>query len=105
VDRDERRRDPTLLRHGHLNECATLFAAASEMSHWNYRVVAKDDQFAIHEVFYDDAGDVAGCTEDPVFPHGETVEELRDAITRYGEAIDKPPLLFTDIEGHRCHRT
>ena len=37
---------------------------------WNYRVIERDGEFAIYEVFYDDAGRVIGHTETP------TVETL-----------------------------
>ena len=55
--------------------------------HWNYRVIEQEGQLAIHEVFYNKDGTVAGITETPVFPRGETIEDLAADISRYQEAL------------------
>lgn len=62
------------------------------MGKWNYRVVLRHEQFAIHEVFYDDDGGIAGMTEEPVFPRAQTLEELRSELLRYTSALDEPVL-------------
>jgi hypothetical protein len=64
------------------------------MSSWNYRVVQRDDEFAIHEVFYADDGAVEGMTSDPVFPRGDTLDDLREEIEHYRAAFDKPTLTY-----------
>ncbi|HEX7708368.1 MAG TPA: hypothetical protein VF701_18040 [Thermoanaerobaculia bacterium] len=64
------------------------------MSNWNYRVVQRDDEFAVHEVFYSDDGSVQGMTADPVFPRAETLEDLREEFERYRAAFDKPVLSY-----------
>lgn len=63
---------------------------------WNYRVIELDGQFAIHEVFYNAAGSIAGITEAPVFPRGETLDDLAADISRYAEALSLPVLRAGD---------
>ena len=57
---------------------------------WNYRVLERAGEFAIHEVFYDDDGKIAGWTETPVFPRAESLEDLALELERYAQAVDKP---------------
>lgn len=64
------------------------------MGNWNYRVVQRDDEFAIHEVFYSDDGSVSGMTAEPVFPRAETLDGLRGEIERYRSALEKPALSY-----------
>ena len=59
---------------------------------WNYRIIEHNEQFAIHEVFYKPDGSIAGVTETPVFPRGETIDALTADITRYTEALSLPVL-------------
>ena len=37
---------------------------------WNYRVVVKECQYNIHEVYYNDKGEPEFFTEDPIGPSG-----------------------------------
>ena len=71
------------------------------MSHWNYRVLHRrvgsdqlgwEDEFAVYEVYYDDAGEPVACSIDPTSPHGETLGEALEDARRYVEAFDKPTL-------------
>ncbi len=64
------------------------------MSKWNYRVVQRDDQFAIHEVFYANDGSVQSMTAGPVFPRAETLVDLREELERYRSALDNPTLTY-----------
>lgn len=61
---------------------------------WNYRVIKAEDQYSIHEVFYYEGGDgaVKGYTQEPSFPRGETLDDLRDDLARYRRALDFPVL-------------
>lgn len=61
-------------------------------TNWNYRVFEEEGQFAVHEVFYKSDGSVAGWTENPVFPRGETRDELATDISRYADALSEPVL-------------
>ncbi len=65
------------------------------MSSWNYRVIERDGEFAIYEVFYSDNGDVKGHTEEPVFPRAESVDDLRNELQRYSEALNKEVLPYS----------
>lgn len=68
------------------------------MSHWNYRVCkttySKGTQgeevgFAIHDVYYNDKGEITAVTENSVGPYGETVDELLHSIDRMRESVNK----------------
>jgi hypothetical protein len=63
---------------------------------WNYRVVrtteGDPESFAIYEVFYDDQGQPEARTEQPSYPAGETLEELRHDLQHYLAALDHPVL-------------
>lgn len=61
---------------------------------WNYRVVLRDAEFAIHEVFYEEDGSINGMTVDPVYPRAESLEGLREELERYSTALDKPVLTY-----------
>lgn len=62
---------------------------------WNYRALRKriespdggNFEFAIHEVHHDENGNATSYTENPVFPLGNTQEELRVDLARYVEAL------------------
>ena len=63
---------------------------------WNYRVMRRHDVdgyvFAIHEVFYDDAGKPDSWTAEPSWPQGETFRELTEDIANYQRAFQRPVL-------------
>ena len=55
------------------------------MSHWNYRVIRSvyecedgetEECFAVHEVHYDDKGNIKAYSEEPTSFVGETLPEL-----------------------------
>ena len=66
------------------------------MSSWNYRVINRAGDFAIHEVFYDESGKVKGWTETPVFPRAESLEGLAAELACYADAIHKPVIIDTE---------
>jgi hypothetical protein len=74
------------------------------MSHWNYRVMVKDGQFGVHEVFYTDDGVITGYTAQPVFPRAESAEELAKELGRYQRALGEPVLDFAALETAANHR-
>lgn len=41
---------------------------------WNYRVIENEGMFHIHEVYYNDKGEITAISEDPIAPAGETLE-------------------------------
>lgn len=68
---------------------------------WNYRVLKKKHAdgcfYDIHEVYYDDEGRPMACTEQPVSPRGESIEELLNDIRHYAKALQKPVIDYDDI--------
>jgi hypothetical protein len=71
--------------------------------HWNYRVVRKSyntndgethQMFGIHEVYYDDFGEVKYITTKPLDAYGDTPEELQEDLKEMLKAFDKPILEF-----------
>lgn len=48
---------------------------------WNYRIVRKqldtgEESFQVHEVYYNDDGNIFAISEEPISPSGETAAEL-----------------------------
>lgn len=77
------------------------------MMTWNHRVIRYETRnlfgdpdvgYAIHEVFYDNDGNVRGMTSDPVKPWGDTKDELRLELMRMLEALNKPDLDLDERE-------
>ncbi|WP_428086493.1 hypothetical protein [Candidatus Thioglobus sp.] len=64
---------------------------------WNYRIVSKDESFAIHEAFYDDDGKVETITQDPCSPSGETISELKEDLKYFEKSLSLPILNYTDF--------
>lgn len=67
------------------------------MGFWNYRVILKDDEYAIHEVYYDDQGEPEACTVDPVGPVGDTLADLVKDMDHYLRALKRPVLEYEDF--------
>jgi hypothetical protein len=78
------------------------------MSHWNHRVVRSTNtfpssevegeyNFSIREVYYNDAGEITGITENPAAPWGDTIEDLELSLTRMVNACGKEVLIEEDI--------
>ncbi len=65
---------------------------------WNYRVIEHDRFFAIHEVYYNDKGEITAISEDPIAPAGETLDELKGALKYYQQAVKRPILKKEEIE-------
>ena len=77
------------------------------MMTWNHRVVKYETRnlfgdpdvgYAIHEVFYDNNGNVQGMTSNPVKAWGDTKDELRLELLRMIEVLEKPDLDYDDKE-------
>lgn len=68
------------------------------MSHWNYRVIKRtlnddDEQYAIHEVYYDDDSQPTSWSTDPDNAWGETKEDLIEVLKMQQDALEKPILI------------
>jgi hypothetical protein len=48
--------------------------------------------FYIHEVYYNDNGDITAISEDPMHPHGETPEDLKNDLQYFSQAFKRPIL-------------
>ncbi len=59
---------------------------------WNYRVIKTDKVFAIHEVYYNEDGTICAISEDPMYPHGESIKELKGDAEHFLLAFNKPVL-------------
>jgi len=68
------------------------------MAYWNCRVMLKDGHVAVHEVYYNDNGEVEGYTRDPVAPSGETLEELTETFEKFKRALTEPVLDYAQLE-------
>lgn len=69
---------------------------------WNYRVMKYADgegvtHFAVHEVYYDAAGNPEMYTENPCAPYGETLEELAEDLKAFSVAFTRPVLSEGDF--------
>ena len=64
---------------------------------WNYRIMKYEDgSLGIHEVFYDEEGDVQGWTENAVSVYGEDIHELESSYDLMMQAFSKPILEYND---------
>jgi hypothetical protein len=59
---------------------------------WNYRIIARDGFFMVHEV-YDDG---RSWTEEAASPVGDSLNELADDIARFVAALGLPALIEKD---------
>lgn len=74
---------------------------------WNYRVIKRthdtgETWYQMHEVYYNDAGEITGMTISPIDPAGVTMEELRESLDWMYKALDKPVLDYDNIEYAEC---
>jgi hypothetical protein len=77
-----------------------------EINHWNHRVVRRvykttnyeEESFAIHEAYYDDDGNVTRITQDPVDPHGSSMEDLRWSLNKMRECLEYPVLDYETMK-------
>jgi hypothetical protein len=64
---------------------------------WDYRVMEDDGMFTIHEVYYNDKGDITSISQDPMGPSGDTLEELKGDMEYFLHALDMPVLKKKEI--------
>ena len=64
---------------------------------WDYRVIEHEGMFTIHEVYYNDKGDITSISEDPMGPSGETLEELKDDMQYFLQALGMTVLKKEEI--------
>jgi len=73
------------------------------MVFWNYRIIKTTQEgkvtYKIHEVYYDDNGKIKGWTTEPVLPCGENVDELREDIFYFLQALRQPIFELKEEDG------
>ncbi|MDK2125308.1 hypothetical protein [Parachitinimonas caeni] len=67
------------------------------MGTWNYRVVRKEEKLAIHEVYYDDNGEINAFTSLPIAPYGEDIEDLGYTLGFMKRALELPVLDYDEL--------
>ncbi|TAF52960.1 MAG: hypothetical protein EAZ61_07375 [Oscillatoriales cyanobacterium] len=68
------------------------------MTTWDYRIIQEPEgDLAIREVFYDETNTIIGCTDTPIEPFGQTIDELRQCLADLQAALDRPILQLSDI--------
>jgi hypothetical protein len=73
------------------------------MSHWNYRVLRRDENdFTIIEAYYDEAGELEAYTLDDACPGGFTLEDLAGDLKQMTEALERPVLSMSDLPPDRA---
>lgn len=64
---------------------------------WNYRVIEHEGIFTVHEVYYNDKGDITSISQDPMGPSGDSLEELKADMEYFLHALDMPVLKKGEI--------
>lgn len=62
------------------------------MTNWDYRAIEHDGTFTIHEVHYNNKGDITSVSQEPMGPSGNTLDELKDDLEYFLQALDLPVL-------------
>jgi hypothetical protein len=70
---------------------------ASRTAVWNYRVIEHEEMFYIHEVYYNSKGEITSISEDPMYPCGENIDELRSDMEHFLQAFSRPVLKKEEI--------
>lgn len=69
---------------------------------WNHRVVKKtypsgEESYGIHEVFYNEKGEIYAYTEDPIDLACETLDALKEYATWCLKACEQPVLIDGEV--------
>lgn len=65
---------------------------------WNYRIIRSADECALHEVYYDDDGEITASTESPCSITGEEPQDIiEDLEMMLADALRLPTLNVTDL--------
>lgn len=67
------------------------------MATWNYRLMKHENDkgevfYGVHEVYYDENGDIEGWSEESVSPVKESVDELKEELERMMMSFEKEML-------------
>jgi len=72
---------------------------------WNHRVIHQrvkcleewEDQFSIHEVYYDEFGNPINHTIDAISPKGDSIEDLKWVLDKMQESLKHPILSYENF--------
>ncbi len=65
---------------------------------WNHRIMVRDGQYAVYDVYYGDDGKIMAFSEDPIPLTEESLEELAETFLRYQRALNEPVLDYREWE-------
>lgn len=71
--------------------------AFSKSVTFNYRILRRNVEVAICEVFYGEAGDPTSCTEEPVSPAALSGQDLKYELQWIMEAFDRPVVEYEEF--------
>lgn len=58
---------------------------------WNFRLVERDGHFAVHEAYYDEAGEVRAWTRSPVTVSGDAIADIEWMLERMLADVRRHP--------------
>jgi hypothetical protein len=67
------------------------------MMHCDYRVFFEDGGYTFRTVYYDDRAAIVACSEKPIEPLGESLEELQEELNLLQAALSKKVLSVSDV--------
>lgn len=67
------------------------------MMNWDYRVFLEDGGHTIRTVYYDDLGAIVACSDKPIEPFGESLEDLQEELNLLQAALKKKVLSVCDV--------
>jgi len=74
---------------------------------WNHRVIRRiypnvhmDDSilYEVHEVYYDEEGNIGSITQEPINIMEETVDDLRKTVERLTKCLEQPIIDYDTLE-------
>lgn len=66
---------------------------------WNYRIIAHEGYYAVHEVYYNSDKKPNGYTKNPVSLWDEDIDGINIIIENILSDISKYPVLYLDKDG------
>ncbi len=64
---------------------------------WDYRILVRNGEDAIYEVYDDESGHIEACTDTPAYPTGDSTEALREDLEHYQRARKHPVLDYDKL--------
>jgi hypothetical protein len=65
--------------------------------HWDYRVFFEDGGYTFRTVYYDARAAIVACSEKPIDPFGESLEELQKELNLLQADLSKKVLSVSDV--------